>query len=166
MPVPVRGSKKAEIERRRKAVAANLLAGLTYREIAEGLGVSLGTVAKDVKTLMGRWQTEQVKDTGEYVALELRRLDVALHSIWDKVREGDESAIDRMLRIMERRARYKGLDSAPVLDLQSKGERITSPVVCIEVVKDYGQRDGVGETGSGDGPADPGPAPRSNADLG
>lgn len=166
MPVPVRGSKKAEIERRRRAVITNLLAGLTYREIADGLGVSLGTVAKDVKAILTRWQREQVQGAGEHVQLELRRLDVGLNAIWGKVRAGDMAAIDRMLRIMDRRARYLGLDTPSVVDVQSKGEAIAAPVLCVEVVKDYGQRDGVGASGSGDGPADPGPAPRSNADLG
>ena len=62
--MPVKMTKKAEIENRRtEVVAANLLAGLNYRDMASGLDVSLGTIANDVKIILGRWQKEQVETT-------------------------------------------------------------------------------------------------------
>lgn len=93
-------------------VAANLLAGLTYRDMAGALNVSISTIADDVKVIIGRWQREQVRDTGEYVELELLRLDRAINAIWTKVQAGDLGAIGAMIRIQERRARYRGLDAA------------------------------------------------------
>ncbi len=100
----------AERELRRRQVAANLLAGLNYREMAEALDVSLGTVKNDVAAVIKRWQSEQVAATGDYLSLAERRLDRALNAIWDGVLSGDPKAIMAMLRIEERRAKLLGLD--------------------------------------------------------
>lgn len=106
-----RKSKLAHIEQRRQKVAANLLAGLTYRQMADALGVSIGTIANDVKIIIGRWQRETVKVVDEHVALELRRIDRALHAIWSDVLEGKLTYIDRMVKLMDRKAKYLGLDA-------------------------------------------------------
>lgn len=113
-----RKTRQAEIEVRRKKVAANLTAGLNYRDMAEALGVSLATVAGDVKVIIERWQDEQASTIGQWVQLESHRLDRALNAIWDKVQAGDLGAIDRALKIMERRARLLGLDTLSVTRLE------------------------------------------------
>lgn len=110
MPMPEKSSAKIAREQRRKLVMANLLAGATYREIAEALHCSIGTVANDYKVLLRRLNRETIRDTDQYVLIECRRLDVALNAIFPKVKSGDLKAIDRMLAIMNRRARYMGLD--------------------------------------------------------
>ena len=97
-------------EHRRKHVAANLLAGLTYREMAEAFGVSLGTIKNDVDFVMRHWQHEQVEVTADYVSLQERRLDRALNAIWGDVLTGDVKAISALLKIEERRAKLRGLD--------------------------------------------------------
>jgi len=102
-------SKRAEIEERRKQVAANLLGGLNYREMAEALGVSIGTIASDVKIIMGRWEREQVESINEWVALEDRRLDRLLNALWNDALAMNFSAIDRVLSIQNQRAKLKGL---------------------------------------------------------
>ena len=95
---------------RRKQVAANLLAGLTYREMAEAFGVSLGTIKNDVDYVMAHWQREQVTAATDYVTLQERRLDRALNAIWERVLAGDDKAITALLKIEERRAKLRGLD--------------------------------------------------------
>lgn len=97
-------------EHRRKQVAANLLAGLTYREMAEAFGVSLGTIKNDVDFVMQHWQREQVTAATDYITLQERRLDRALNAIWERVLAGDDKAIAAMLKIEERRAKLRGLD--------------------------------------------------------
>ena len=86
-------SKSDEVRRemRRKKVAANLLSGLTYREIAEALNCSIGTVSNDVSIILGRWRREQVADADRYVELECRRLDIALNALWGAIQEGKVS---------------------------------------------------------------------------
>lgn len=49
--------------------------------------------------------------------LELSRLDEALRAIWPKVKKGDLFAIDRYLKISERRAKLVGLDSKTEIQL-------------------------------------------------
>jgi hypothetical protein len=96
----------AKREHRRTQVIANVLAGIPYRDIATGLECSLSTVARDVKAVLRRWQQEQEWIGSLYANLELRRLDTAVAAIWGKVQEGDFQAIDRLLAIMDRRAKY------------------------------------------------------------
>ena len=113
-----RKTQQAEIEIRRKKVAANLTAGLNYRDIAGALDVSLATVAGDVKTILKRWRAEQVSTIDQWVQLESHRLDRAINAIWEKVNDGDLNAIDRALKIMERRAKLLGLDTPSVTRLE------------------------------------------------
>jgi hypothetical protein len=102
--------KKLELEQRRKAVAANILAGLNYRDIAEGLGVSLGTIARDAQIMLDRMRKEQVQTVSEAALIDLRRLDVAINAIWDDVKAGKLLAIDRLERLLRRRAEMLGYD--------------------------------------------------------
>src|SRR3990172_3254035 len=100
----------AEREIRRQKVAANLLAGLNYRAMAEAMGVSIGTIAGDVKVILNRWQKEQVGVVDQVMQIELTRLDRALNAIWANVLAGDDKAINNLLKIMERRAKLLGMD--------------------------------------------------------
>ena len=102
-------------EERRKIIAANLLAGLNYRDIVaafekRGESLSISTISRDVKLILGRLHREQVQEARDWVTIECRRLDTALNAIWDKVQNGQLNAIDRMIAIMNRRSRYLGLD--------------------------------------------------------
>ena len=108
-------NKAAQIEERRIRVSANLLAGLTYRQMASALDVSIGTIANDVKIILGRMQKEQIVNTEDWVTVELSRIDRAMNSIWGQITDADSKtrliAIDRMVKLMELRAKYLGLFS-------------------------------------------------------
>jgi hypothetical protein len=54
-------------------------------------------------------RTEKAADVQR---LEIARLDAMLAGIWDKARGGNVAAIDRVLGIMQRRAKLLGLDLA------------------------------------------------------
>lgn len=103
-------NKAAEREMRRKQVAANLLAGLNYRDMAEALGCSVGTIASDVRKVMDEWRTARVAVIDEWKELQLRRLDRAINAIWDKVTDGDLAAIDRLQKLIEAQAKILGVD--------------------------------------------------------
>lgn len=108
--MPVTSKKKMQIEQRRKTVMANILAGLNYREIAEGLEppVSIGTIAKDVQVVSERLKKEQATEYAEYLVIELRRLDVAMNGIFQKVRDGNTYAIDTMIKLQDQRLKLTG----------------------------------------------------------
>ena len=85
--------------------------GLTFAQIANQVGyANAGGAYKAFQRAYDRIIVEDVK---EIRTVSLERLDYALRNIMDAVGRGSLGAIDRMLRIEERRARLLGLD-APV----------------------------------------------------
>lgn len=100
-----------DIDERRNRVAALMLESLTTRQIEQRLGIGHGTVMRDIAAVRAEWQERRVTDVGTWVAEELKRLDVAMAAIWSEVLRGSTWHIDRMLAIMERRAKYLGLDA-------------------------------------------------------
>lgn len=102
---------EAEREQRRAKVAANLLAGLSYRDIAEALDVSLSTVAGDAKLILNRWKKEQVSTVDRIRQVEDQRLQRAVNALWPKILAGDCEAIETYRKLAERRAKLLGLDA-------------------------------------------------------
>lgn len=101
---------EAKVEDRRRKVAGNLLSGLNYRDIAEGLQCSIGTVAGDVKVIIRRWQKEQVDSAEKWIALQCRRLDASINFMWDDIKKGDTTAIGRMQAIIEQQGKLMGYE--------------------------------------------------------
>jgi hypothetical protein len=84
-------------------------AGATYQAIADQLGYrSVSGAHKAVTAALKATLREPADQLRE---LELTRLDAMLLPLWRRVQSGDEKAVDRALRIMERRARLLGLDA-------------------------------------------------------
>jgi hypothetical protein len=84
-------------------------AGATYQAIAEQLGYAQAKGAyKAVTSALKLTLREPAEELRE---LEVARLDAMLLVLWRRVQAGDEKAVDRVLRIMERRARLLGLDA-------------------------------------------------------
>jgi preprotein translocase subunit SecD len=84
-------------------------AGATYQVIAEQLGYAQAKGAyKAVASALKLTLREPAEELRE---LEVARLDAMLLVLWRRVQAGDEKAVDRVLRIMERRARLLGLDA-------------------------------------------------------
>ena len=91
--------------------------GLTYSAIAEKLGVSKASAVAYVQKAL-KELAEECKEEAEQVRdLELARLDDLYVVAAKRVAAGSEPAIDRCLRIMDRRARYLGLDAAEKVDV-------------------------------------------------
>jgi predicted transcriptional regulator len=89
--------------------------GKTYNQIAKVLGVSSGSVYNYISTAL-RELREQTAETAE----ELRELELSKYDAWQQAAEqvleqGDETAqlhaIDRLLRVSERRSKLLGLDA-------------------------------------------------------
>lgn len=111
-------------------------AGLTYRQIGERLGITEQGAHNSVTRAMQRMNAKIADEVPELRRLELERLDRMLLAIWPQVVGGNFGAIDRALRIMERRARLCGLDAPIKSDLTTDGQPIRTDVIRIVVHDD------------------------------
>lgn len=116
---------RADIEGRRERVAALLLERKSLRQIARAVGVSVATAAKDASFVREEWRERRFTNTDTWMAEELARLDRAMQAIWPDVLKGKTFSIDRMLGIMDRRAKYLGLDTQPDAVSTTNAIRVT-----------------------------------------
>ena len=85
--------------------------GWTWQRIADEVGYASASACKTAFDNAIKRTMQPVAD--EVRTLELERLDRFLSYLWDKIEQGDPIAIDKGLKIMDRRAKYLGLD-API----------------------------------------------------
>lgn len=91
------------------------LAGASWDEIASALGYQSGPSAH--ATVKARTSREMAKQSAqELMALDLERLDQLQLVVWRRARQGDDKAIDTVLKIMNTRAKYLGLDKTQYED--------------------------------------------------
>jgi hypothetical protein len=103
-------------------------AGMQYAAIAQQLNYrSAAGAFAAVRSALKRTLKEPADELRQ---LEVSRLDAMLAGLWIKARKGDNYAIDRVLRIMERRAKLLGLDKLPKVDMiMPGGEKVIFEVV-------------------------------------
>lgn len=87
------------------------MAGLSIRQIAVEIGCSRATVQRDSVHVQEQWRAEYVGDADRYIRHDLKRVDTALAAIWPDVKSGDLPAVDRMVKLLDTRAKYLGLYS-------------------------------------------------------
>ena len=96
--------------------------GATYRDIAGNVLNTFGAdklpqgwderyAYKDVKRELDRVRGEIAESAEDVLTLELERLDRMFLTMFDRAIKGDEKAVDRCLRIMQRRSDLLGLDA-------------------------------------------------------
>ena len=87
--------------------------GLNYTQISKKLGCARSTACRYVLSELENLADKCREEAVHVRALELQRLDDLYTKAWDLVDAGgSETAIDRCLRIMERRSKLLGLDAA------------------------------------------------------
>ncbi len=105
---PVRTKINTGAKERTKDALELRIAGYTLEEIAASFGyASPSSVSKAIRRAIMETPAELAK---ELRTMEEFRLDGMQMAIWEKAEAGDLGAIDRVLKIMERRARLLGLD--------------------------------------------------------
>lgn len=107
-------------ERATEAIKLRRL-GLTYEEIGERLGISKAQAWKSCARFLA---TVPIEDVEAVRTIELDRLDLVVKVLMPKVVAGDLQAIDRLLRVMERRAKMQGLDAPTKIDITAELERM------------------------------------------
>lgn len=94
-------------ERRGRALELRK-AGATFEQIAQQIGYADRHTARDA---VMRGLQDLTRDNAEEVLeLELSRLDALLVGLWGPARRGDTQAVQTILKVMERRSKYLGLD--------------------------------------------------------
>ena len=133
--VPRRASKTAAINTRardREHRAFELRkAGATYQQIGSQLGVTKQAANKMIKRVLAELKDLTDGDAEDVRRIEVERLDVMTLALWPKARRGDVQEVDRVLRIMQRRAELLGLDSGIAVTANKVG---TSCQHVVEVV--------------------------------
>ena len=106
-PAATSPARLADRERQTRAVAMRA-AGRSYADIADALDYSSAdTARKSVAGLLDRVESDAAD---ELRTLEGRRLDMLQAAVWPAALEGHLPAVDRVVRISERRARLFGLN--------------------------------------------------------
>lgn len=132
---PTTSAKQVTAAERRTFVISLRKAGHRYQDIVDrtiekfGLDVlpkgwDTRYAYKDVKRELDKLNKERTLALEEIRTLEVQRIDELLTVIWPMAMGGNLGAVDRIIRLMERRARYEGLDRPAVLDVTSGGEKI------------------------------------------
>jgi len=109
------GTRETAAERRVRSLQLRQR-GCSYRAIGRQLGVSEAQAHKDVQASLQALAALETGTAEELRALELERLDALLLIVNDEVEQGNLAAVDRALRIGERRAKLLGLDAPQRMD--------------------------------------------------
>lgn len=97
--------------RKREAEALALrVAGATYQQIGERVGLTLEGARQCVKRALERLDGEVAELAKELRQIEAERLDAMTLALWERARRGDIPSIDCVLRLQSRRARLLRLD--------------------------------------------------------
>lgn len=128
-------TREQRLELRRKVWELKV-AGRNGVQIAAQLQISRAVVSRMLSRAREEARASTAATAAEDTIEQVARLDRMLTSLWDKVRQGNERAIDTALRVEERRAKLLGLDAVVrnAVDVTSGGEAVRY-VVSIPVVE-------------------------------
>jgi len=117
-PVTPHDAKRTAEAHERQLKALNLRkSGLGYEKIAQQLGYADHSGAyRAVMAVLERREREPAERVRD---LELERLDRMIEALWPRAEQGELAVMDRVLKIMERRAKYAGLDRPTPIALTS-----------------------------------------------
>lgn len=114
--------RKLEAKEKQRQALELRKAGATYEVIARQLGYAAPVGAEHaVKAALKTLLQEPAEEVRK---LELERLDALLIKMYSDATRGNQGAVDRVLRIMERRARLLGLDAPVKQDVTSDGKAL------------------------------------------
>jgi hypothetical protein len=106
--------------------------GLSYRRIASALDISESTAHAGVQRVLQKIGRQLAENNGDVLRMELERLDQLMSQIWPLTRERkleirdadgnpseitlppDLDAVDKVVKLMDRRAKLLGMDSITI----------------------------------------------------
>jgi len=127
------------------------MAGFSYPEIAGRLGISTGTAYNYVSGTLAKTKQEAAETAEQIRTLEVSRLDKMLAVLAPMAEQGDMQAIDRILKIQERRAAYLGLDApkASLVAVDARPDTVRALMALVAPAQDKRAADDVVEMNGG-----------------
>jgi DNA-binding CsgD family transcriptional regulator len=105
-------SKRITTSRERENTALELRkAGYTCAKIGQALGISGSAANQTLCRALARLEAQSKESAADYRRIQLERLDGMLTAMWKPAINGDPQAVDRVLKIEERRSKLLGLDA-------------------------------------------------------
>lgn len=102
--------------------------GMTFRAIAQQLGISFQGVHKAVKKAMDQLKAQVYVDISTIRTMELEKLDTVEMGMWPGASKGNHNAANAILKAMERRAKMLGIDTPEKLaNTDSHGNDLPIP---------------------------------------
>lgn len=109
-PPMTKGARQALAAERARQAFELRKAGATYEDIGRVLGITRQSAHAMIRRKLRDLAKVTEESAVELFALEWARLDAMHKGLWTKATAGSVLAVDRVLRIMERRARMTGSD--------------------------------------------------------
>jgi hypothetical protein len=104
---------EAQINERRRQVAALYLAHQSLHAIARQVGMSVGTVCEDLKALKQAWREESRFDVAQIMEREILELDeMEAEAVRQYSQSKDGRWFERRLKVKERRSRMLGFEAS------------------------------------------------------
>lgn len=85
--------------------------GHTYEQIADDLGINVSAAYRHVVLALQAIREKTNEAAEEVRTLEITRIDAMIGILWPRVTKGDYLAMDRVIKLMERRSKLLGLDA-------------------------------------------------------
>lgn len=111
---------------REREVLALRMAGATYVQIAEKLGITPSGAYRVAARVLERLKAEANEQAEELRQVEADRLDALQLAVWPLATRGNLGAVDRVLRIMARRADLLGLDAPARAPVDEDGKAVAT----------------------------------------
>jgi hypothetical protein len=132
-------------------------AGFTFQRIAEEVGYKQASGAQRAHERITARNAPQLPK--EYVWQELDRLDRMQVALWPRAMKGDDRAINTIIRLMERRAGYLGIDAPTKVqtevvnydgnrDIDGDIERIVNLIRGVDLSEPLEMEGGTSESGT------------------
>jgi hypothetical protein len=114
-------AKARSLDRQAKALELRRM-GLGYAAIGDQIGVGKTQAHRYVVAGLEDARAQISASADELKSEEISRLDGMLQALWPRARKGEAAAVDRVLKIGERRAKLLGLDAPTRTALEGGGD--------------------------------------------
>ncbi len=113
----------ARQERRDQAWRLRTIDGLTYRQIAERLGVASSTIEEDLKRAREEHKPADLEELRAKVDAEIQ---FALDGLRRAVKSGKSGSVMAQMKALERLCKLHGLDAPTKTELSASGETLAA----------------------------------------